>query len=48
MDGIKDYRYLFIWSGTCTALSMVFVIALYRHWKRLGGDTGYVAPGQGK
>ena len=44
MDLIKDYRYLFVWSGICAALSMIFAFALYRHWKRLGGDAGYVAP----
>jgi maltose/moltooligosaccharide transporter len=44
MDLIKDYRYLFVWSGVCAALSMVFAFAVYKHWKRLGGDTGYVAP----
>lgn len=44
MDVILDYRYLFLWSGTCAALSMLFVFSVYRHWQRLGGDAGYVAP----
>ena len=48
MDEVKDYRYLFIWSVTFTALSTIFYIAMFRHWKRLGGDTCYVAPGQGE
>ena len=45
MDTIKDYRYLFIWSGTCSTLAMLTAFSLYRHWKRLGGDDHYVPPG---
>jgi maltose/moltooligosaccharide transporter len=44
MDTVKDYSYLYIWSGTCSALAMVMTISLYRHWKRLGGDENYVPP----
>jgi maltose/moltooligosaccharide transporter len=44
MDGVKDYRYLFLWSGGCALCAMFFVFALYKHWQRLGGDAGYVAP----
>ena len=44
MDGVKDYRYLFLWSGGCSLGAMFFVFALYKHWQRLGGDAGYVAP----
>lgn len=44
MDVIKDYRYLYLWSAGSAALSLCFAFALFRHWKRLGGDAGYVAP----
>ncbi|HEX7262194.1 MAG TPA: MFS transporter [Luteolibacter sp.] len=44
MDAVRDYRYLFIWSGCCALGAAIFVFALYRHWQRLGGDAGYVAP----
>ena len=44
MDIIKDYRYLYLWSGVCSTLSMFFAFALYQHWKRLGGDENYTAP----
>ena len=44
MDYVKDYRYLYIWSATSAFIAMVFAFALYRHWKRLGGDTHYAAP----
>ena len=44
MDTIKDYRYLYIWSGTCSALAMIMVISVYKHWKQLGGDNNYVPP----
>jgi MFS family permease len=44
MDIIKDYRYLYLWSGGSAAVSLCFAFALFRHWQRLGGDSGYVAP----
>ena len=44
MDWLKDYRYLYFWSGTSAALAMISAISLYRHWKRLGGDKGYIPP----
>lgn len=44
MDAVKDYRYLFLWSGACSIGAMFFVFALFNHWQRLGGDAGYVAP----
>jgi maltose/moltooligosaccharide transporter len=44
MDVVKDYRYLYIWSGGWGICTTFFVYALYRHWQRLGGDAGYVAP----
>lgn len=44
MDVVKDYRYLYIWSGTSASLAMVTAFMLFRHWKRLGGDAGYVPP----
>lgn len=48
MDAVKDYRYLFIWSGCCAMGAMFFAFSLFRHWKRLGGDEGYVAPNTSK
>lgn len=44
MDVVKNYRYLYLWSGTCAALAMLSAFSLFRHWKRLGGDAGYVPP----
>lgn len=44
MDVVKDYRYLYVWSGASALASTAFVLALFRHWHRLGGDAGYVAP----
>jgi MFS family permease len=44
MDVVKDYRYLYLWSGTCAALAMLSAFSLFRHWKRLGGDAGYMPP----
>jgi maltose/moltooligosaccharide transporter len=44
MDTVKDYRYLFIWSGICSTLATIMAFSLYSHWKRLGGDKKYVPP----
>jgi maltose/moltooligosaccharide transporter len=44
LDGIKNYRYLYLWSGIFMALSLLAAISVYRHWKRLGGDQGYSPP----
>lgn len=48
MDVIKDYRYLFLWSGVSAALATAFSVLVFRHWKQLGGDAGYVAPVENK
>ena len=44
INTVKDYRCIFLWSGTMSVLGIIMGIALYRHWKRLGGDEGYVPP----
>jgi len=44
LDQVKNYNVLFIWAAFFTALSLLVALSLYRHWKRLGGDSGYVAP----
>ena len=44
LDRVKNYNVLFIWAAFFTALSLLVAFSLYRHWKRLGGDSGYVAP----
>jgi maltose/moltooligosaccharide transporter len=44
MDEIRDYRYLFLWSGINAAIATGFAVAVYRHWLRLGGDQNFVTP----
>lgn len=44
LDIVKDYRILFLWSGSCTAIATGMAVLLFRHWKTLGGDQGYVPP----
>ena len=44
LDAVKDYRYLYLWSGTCAVLAALAAVLLFQHWKRLGGDHAYVAP----
>jgi maltose/moltooligosaccharide transporter len=47
MDIIKNYRYLFIWSGVLSTISMLLIISLFFHWKKLGGDESFVPPEPG-
>jgi maltose/moltooligosaccharide transporter len=44
LDLIKNYRFLFLWSGFFTILSLLSAISVYRHWQRLGGEDDYVPP----
>lgn len=44
LQGMRDYRYIYVWCGGCTLAGLVMCIVLYRHWMRLGGDSGYVPP----
>ncbi len=41
---VRDYRYLFIFCGVCTSLTLVALITLYFQWQRLGGDLHYTPP----
>jgi len=45
LEFVKDYRFIYIWCGTCTLGGFVMCSFLYRHWMRLGGDHGYKPPG---
>jgi hypothetical protein len=45
LEGLKDYRFIYVWCGGCTLAGFVMCFFLYRHWKRLGGDEGYRPPG---
>jgi MFS family permease len=45
LEFVKDYRYIYVWCGGCTLAGCVMCVFLYRHWKRLGGDTDYRPPG---
>ncbi len=44
LQRIGDYRYVFIFCGTLTALSTVALLMLYLQWKKLGGDRCFVPP----
>jgi Na+/melibiose symporter-like transporter len=41
---VQDYRFVFIWSGSCTLMSFSMCVLLYRQWKRMGGESGYQPP----
>ncbi len=44
LQRIADYRYVFIFCGVLTALSLVALLALYVQWQRLGGDRDFTPP----
>jgi len=42
----KDaFRWMFVWGGALQLLAFVCLLGAYRWWRRLGGDTDYLAPG---
>ena len=45
LEGLKDYRFIYVWCGACTLAGFVMCLFLYRHWMRLGGDKDYRPPG---
>ena len=47
LDVVKNYQYIFLWSGFCSLLGLWAAISVYRHWRRLGGDKSYIPPGSG-
>ena len=44
LEVIRDYRYVFIFSGLCTAIAFVACVALFRQWQGYGGDRSYAPP----
>ncbi len=38
------YRFLPLWVICCYVLTVLFMLLLYKEWKRLGGENHYVAP----
>lgn len=44
LDVAADYRYVFVWASCWAAVGAVAAVAVYRHWRRLGGDQSYVPP----
>ncbi len=47
LEVIRDYRYIYLLCGLCTALSMLASWTLYLQWKKHGGDAGYTPPETG-
>ncbi|MCX6970327.1 MAG: MFS transporter [Verrucomicrobia bacterium] len=43
-EPLYHYRYLPIWVSTCLVLCLVFLILLYKEWKKHGGDKNYEPP----
>jgi maltose/moltooligosaccharide transporter len=42
---IDNYRYMFLWQGTCLTLSLGCLFLVLGLWKKYGGEKGYLAPG---
>jgi len=38
------YRINYLWSAGCCFAGVIACLAVWSHWKRLGGDAGYVPP----
>ena len=41
---IRDYRYVFVFCGICTAIAFLASVTLFLQWKQLGGDRHYTPP----
>jgi len=44
LEVVKNYRYIFLWSGFFALLGLCVAIAVFYHWRRLGGDKNYIPP----
>jgi len=44
MEYIRDYRYAYLFSGLSNVLALLACFALFRHWRKLGGDAGFTPP----
>lgn len=44
LDHVATNRYVFLWLSGFTALGLAMAVLVYRDWKRLGGEEGYVPP----
>ena len=44
LQSIADYRYVFIFCGVLTSLSLVALLLLHAQWKKLGGVRGFTPP----
>lgn len=44
LETIRDYRYIFVFSGICMFLALVACVTLFLQWKKLGGDRSFVPP----
>jgi len=44
LQRIGDYRYVFLFCGVLTGLSLAALIVVHSMWMKLGGDASYVPP----
>jgi MFS family permease len=44
LQQVRDYRYVFIFCGVLTSLSLVALTTLYFQWMRHGGDRNFTPP----
>ena len=43
-DYVKDYRYVFLWPAPFYLAGALSAWLVYRKWKTMGGESGYLAP----
>ena len=44
LETIRDYRYVFVACGICSALTFVASVTLFLQWKKLGSDLHFTPP----
>ncbi len=44
LETIRDYRYIFYFSGICMTLAFIACVTLFRQWQKLGGDLTFTPP----
>ncbi|MBE2204914.1 MAG: MFS transporter [Chthoniobacterales bacterium] len=44
-EPLSQYRFYPAWVAACQFLCLIFMLLLYRDWKKLGGDESYRPPG---
>jgi len=44
MGALRNYRWIFVFSGVCTTVSFLVLVSVYVQWRRLGGARHFTPP----